>query len=281
MAGLAYRTGVDDDLRVRRARDALAGSVAAWVVPHRIWEARGHWARLRAGGCSTRRSLGIALSGRRTNALVNTRLDLVPGAVLDALRVVVDVGANVGDWTAGVLDVARPGRVIVFEPSPVVFPVVRARFAGVSSVEVRQVAVGDRDGTTPFFVTAHSHNASVLRPRDDAQELLDHGGEVRDEVEIDIARLDTALADVDHIDVLKIDVQGFERNVLAGAPATLTKSSWMLLEANFVSLYEGDLLLPELHGLMLDAGFALANLSKPYVRKGQALFADALYRQAG
>jgi hypothetical protein len=81
------------------------------------------------------------------------------------------------------------------------------------------------------------------------------------------------------VGLLKIDVQGFERAVLAGASETLKRTAYVLIEANFVSLYEGDLLLPQLHELMLDAGFTLASLSRPYVRGGRALFADALYRR--
>lgn len=259
----------------------LAGSAAAWVVPHRVWEARRRWNQLRSGGCSPRRSATIVLSGRRTNALVNTRLELLPGHVLDRVGVVVDVGANVGDWTAGVLDITDPQRVLVFEPSPDVFPVVQERFADRPQVTVVQAAVGDADGTTVFHVTRHSHNASVLRPRANAQALIDHGGEVDREVRVDMVRLDTALADVPSVDVLKVDVQGFERSVLAGGPKTLEKTSWVLIEANFVNLYDGDLLLPELHGLMLDAGFSLAGLAPPYVRRGRALFSDALYRRGG
>lgn len=274
---MAYRTAVDD-LAVRRARDGLVGNVAAWVVPYRLWEARHRWRQLRSGGCSARRSLGIALSGSRTNALVNTRLELLPASALDEIGVVVDIGANVGDWSAGVLRLADPEQVFVFEPSPKVFSIVHERFAGRTDVTVIQAAVGDRDGTTSFHVTDHSHNASVLRPRADIGDLLDGGGTIVERVDVEMVRLDTALADVARIGILKIDVQGFERGVLAGGKATLERASWVLLEANFVSLYEGDLLLPELHALMVDAGFTLANLSQPYVRHGQALFADALYR---
>lgn len=278
MEALAYGAGVKD-LAVRRTREVLAGSIAAWVVPHRAWEARHRWQQLRSGGCSARRSATLALSGARTNALVNTRLELLPGSVLDELGVVVDVGANVGEWTAGVLLVAEPRQVLVFEPSPQVFPIVRDRFAGHPRVTAVQAAVGDHDGTTPFYVTNHSHNASVLKPREDVQDLLDRGGEIRRRVDVDMVRLDAALAATAHIDIVKVDVQGFERSVLAGASATLQRTSWVLLEANFVSLYEGDLLLPELHVLMVEAGFALANVSRPYVRDGRALFVDALYRR--
>ena len=264
---------------VPRRRSALLSSVAAWVVPYRLWEARRRWQQLRSGGCSAHRSIGIALSGRRTNALATTRLDLLPGKVLDAVGIVVDVGANVGAWTAGVLDVAHPRQVFVFEPSPQVFPIVRQRFVGRSDVNVIQAAVGDRDGSTSFYVTLHSHNASVLPPRENARALLANGADVRQRVDVDMIRLDTALAGVAAGDILKIDVQGFERSVLAGASATLRKTSWVLLEANFVSLYDGDLLLPELHALIVSSGFSLANLSQPYVRKGRALFSDALYQR--
>lgn len=224
---------------MRRARETLAADLAAWVVPHRLWEARHRWRQLRSGGCSARRSLRISLSGVRTNALVNTRLELLPGHTLDGIGVVVDVGANVGDWTAGVLRVAEPRQVFLFEPSPQVFPVVQNRFAAQPSVRVIQAAVGDRDGTTPFYLTRHSHNASVLRPRQDARELLDDGGAIRQQVDVDMLRLDTALADVDRIGILKIDVQGIERDVLAGGRVILERAAWVLVEANFVSLYEG------------------------------------------
>lgn len=267
------------DRRGRRDVRAAVGSVAGWVVPHRAWEARRRWQQLHGGGCSHRRSLRLALSGKKTNALVNTRLELLPGRALDRLGTVVDVGANVGDWTAGVLAVTEPRQVIAFEPSPLVFPVVRERFADHPEVMVIQAAVGDDDGSTPFYLTDHSHNASALRPREDFEDIVDRGGHVRERVDVEMVCLDTALAQCDRIDLLKIDVQGFERSVLAGADATLAKTTWALVEANFVNLYEGDLLLPELHGVMVDAGFALANISRPYVRNGRALFADALYRR--
>lgn len=269
-----------EDLTVRQRREALLGSVAAWVTPYRLWEARHRWRALRSGGCSPRRSVAIALSGRKTNALINTRLELLPGEVLDKLRTVADIGANVGDWTAGVLDLARPSEVFVFEPSPRVYPIVRDRFAGLPGIHVIQAAIGDRDGSTPFHVTTHSHNGSVLEPRADTQNLVDHGGDVSQRVEVELLRLDKALAGVAQLDLLKIDVQGFERSVLAGAPETLRRTSWVLIEANFVSLYEGDVLLPELHDLMVSAGFELSNLSRPYVRNRVALFSDALYRRS-
>lgn len=273
-----YGTAVDDLVR-RAGGGARVGAVAGWVVPHRAWEARRWWRQLRSGGCSARRSMAIALSGRRTNAMVNTRLDLLPGRALDHVGVVADVGANVGDWTAGLLAVAEPRRVFAFEPSPEVFPALGGRFGGRAEVTLVNAAAGEVDGTTPFHLTAHPHNSSVLRPRADAQGLIDHGGDLRRLVDVAMVRLDTALASVESLDILKVDVQGFERSVLAGAHDLLRRTTWVLVEANFVSLYDGDLLLADLHQLMLAEGFSLANLSQPYVRDGTALFSDALYRR--
>ncbi|HUQ64418.1 MAG TPA: FkbM family methyltransferase [Acidimicrobiales bacterium] len=270
-----------EDLVVRGTADLRLREMAAWVIPHRLWEGRRRWSELRSSGCSVRRSARVAVSGRRTNALVNTRLELLPGRLLDDVGIVIDVGANIGEWTAGVLQLAEPTQVFAFEPSPRVFPLLMGRFADNQVVNVIQAAVGDVDSTIPFYVTEHSHNASVLQPRADVQDLLDHGGSVEDRVDVDVVRLDTVLADVPSIDILKIDVQGYERSVLAGAPKTLAKTKWALLEANFVSLYDDDLLLAELNDLMVRAGFTLANLSQPYVRKGTAMFADALYRRDG
>ena len=127
-------------------------------------------------------------------------------------------------------------------------------------------------------MTTHSHNASVLRVRDEMTDALSGGGTVLETVVVPSVTLDRAFAEVPMFSVLKIDVQGYERQVIAGAMASLERTRWVILEANFVSHYEGDALLPELHQLMTSAGFELANLSAPLIANGRALFSDALYR---
>ena len=125
--------------------------------------------------------------------------------------VVVDVGAYVGLYTIALAQRAGPtGRVCSFEPDPQNCAVLRkhVELNNVSErVEVHQLAVGDEDGFVPF--TAGRDSQSFVGASSSARET------------VRMTRLDTILPR-DGIDVLKVDVEGFEENVLKGAEVLLS-----------------------------------------------------------
>jgi FkbM family methyltransferase len=125
--------------------------------------------------------------------------------------VVLDVGAYVGLYTIALAQRTGPtGRVYSFEPDPQNCAVLRkhVELNNVSDrVEVHQLAVGDKDGFVPF---------SAGR---DSQSFVGASSSVPETVRM--TRLDTILPR-DGIDVLKVDVEGFEENVLKGAEVLLS-----------------------------------------------------------
>jgi hypothetical protein len=87
-------------------------------------------------------------------------------------------------------------------------------------------------------------------------------------------------ASLDHIDILKIDVQGGERAVLLGADRLLSqrKIDVLFLEAFFVPHYQGASLYHELAGLLQGYGYTLYNIyDMVRAANGQLRFADALF----
>ncbi|MGI8684750.1 MAG: FkbM family methyltransferase [Acidimicrobiales bacterium] len=236
---------------------------------------------LRRGGSAWSAGLRIASVPRRRNLLHNSRLDLLPAQELRRLGVVVDIGANVGDWSAAVLELAAPGLVLAVEPAPATAEQLRERFRSDARVRVVEAAVGACDGQTSFHVTKHSHSGSVVLAAGTHRHLLGARADVVADVDVEMVSLDSLLGDLHEISLLKIDVQGYERAVLAGAKAALAKTRWVLLEANFVHQYEGDALLPELVLTLEAAGFELTNMSEPLVAQGQALFADVVFHRRG
>ncbi len=81
-----------------------------------------------------------------------------------------------------------------------------------------------------------------------------------------------------NVALLKIDVQGAEAEVLAGASETLGRTDAVMLEVTFVSHYEGDATFPSLHQTMLDAGFSLTGIAEPARSpSGAMLCSDACY----
>lgn len=152
--------------------------------------------------------------------------DLVPVG-----GVVFDVGAEYGLYTLVCADRVGPtGRVIAFEPLPgpnrFLHRVVR--WLGADRVEIRRHALGDvaRAGTLslPRRGGLPVHGRAFLA--DDADGLgpnAEFAGEQR--LAVDVHTLDGVVeeADLDRLDLVKLDVEGFEPAVLRGAGQTIAR----------------------------------------------------------
>ena len=118
-----------------------------------------------------------------------------------------DLGANVGFYS---LLAARKGcRVVAFEPLPSNLAFLRRHIVlnHLTSVEVVEAAVCDRDGTAAFAIDGHPSQTR----------LADAGGIFVLNVALDSLSLPPP-------DVLKIDIEGAEYDALCGGKETITKS---------------------------------------------------------
>jgi FkbM family methyltransferase len=124
--------------------------------------------------------------------------------------VVVDVGAHVGLYSVALaLRVGRAGRVVAFEPNPSSFQTLRTHCRinrVLERVELRDVAVGDVDGEVAFESGRGSESSISVSP----------GSTER----VNCARLDTVFPN-QRVDLLKIDIEGYEERALRGAAGLL------------------------------------------------------------
>jgi FkbM family methyltransferase len=207
-----------------------------------------------------------------------TGLSLLPAGQWKALHCVVDVGANVGDWSSAVLELVSPQKLIMIEPGPAMFAELREKYMGSSGVELHNVAIGQTNGATTLRITRDTTGASILLPREEMKQLIGKNWTVEKEVECPLRTLDSLLADVPEISLLKIDVQGYEKPALAGATGTLAKTKFLLIELNYMPQYEGGSWFGEIHELLTCAhGFVLLDATKPLRLNGLASMSDALY----
>jgi FkbM family methyltransferase len=246
-------------------------------MPVGIFKTRHRMSEMRARGVRPLAALRVSTSADAWQRIEDAHVLLLSPTLARQVRTVVDVGANVGLWALAAIDLFNPTRMLCLEPSPTTAHALRRTLAD-KDVTVSEVAASDFDGTTELTLTADSVNVSLLPPRvDEMNALYGRGYEVVDHVSTEVRTLDTLLQDWDEISLLKIDVQGAERQVLAGATATLRRTGIVQLEVTFQSHYDGDLSFYDLTNLMTAAGFHLANMSPVLVRKGVAMWADAVY----
>jgi len=194
---------------------ALFGRTASPCVLRRRF--LGHWIYVDVSRSSVQRL--IYLEGERFIAELPLVRDLArPGYT------VVDVGANIGYYTLLFESVVGvTGRIVAFEPEPDNLAELRVNVEknSLRNVTIEPCAVGARSGTVAF---ARGINGGV---RDDAV------SSTGDEVRVPLVTLDEALSGA--VDLIKIDVEGYEEEVLRGATRTLRTQR----PALFVEIHPG------------------------------------------
>jgi FkbM family methyltransferase len=149
-----------------------------------------------------------------------------------------DIGANVGTYTILASGICR-ATTWAFEPDPETAKHLRRNVAlnGLDTVvEVHECAVGSFDGEVPFSLGLDTMN-KVARPGDDNVRVVRQ------------KQLDLVVGEARPA-MLKIDVEGYEENVLRGATNTLQNPLLQVIEVETVT--------PRADDMLKDNGFELA-----------------------
>ena len=194
---------------------------------------------------------------------------------------VLDVGAAVGAYGTELRGFGYPGRIVSFEPLSEAY----AALLSVCDPDPDWVAVhtalGEDDGEAEINVAGNSDSSSLLPMLDAHRAVAPHANYIGVET-IRVQKLDDVAAEhtarAQH-PFLKIDTQGFERHVLAGATKTMPTVVGLQVELSFVPLYEGSMLAHEAISALYEQGFLLealeTGLRDPVT--GQMLQADGLF----
>ena len=201
-------------------------------------------------------------------------------ALLRALRpeLVVDVGANRGQFSLDVRRAVPGARVIAFEPLELEADIYMDIFANTPTHSLHRVALGMAKGSASFHVSAVRDCSSLLPIGERQTDHFPGTHEVSTET-VDVRTLDDFLEDLPLSDraLLKIDVQGGELDVLRGATESLTLFRWIYLEMSFAELYEDQPLAAALVDELHVRGFELAGVGAPSISEGLPVQVDALF----
>nr|WP_303645267.1 FkbM family methyltransferase [Salinirubrum litoreum] len=142
---------------------------------------------------------------------------------VDPGDVVIDAGANTGVYALAVAATCPDAQVVAFEPSPSVVEQCRRNVrlnAFEDRIDVRGVGLGSESGAATFYRSNYDELGSFNAGNAGAWEAS-----VEDTVSVPVATVDAlvAAAELSPPDHLKIDVEGFEYEVLLGARETLRR----------------------------------------------------------
>jgi FkbM family methyltransferase len=180
-------------------------------------------------------------------------------AVLERFEVgvVLDVGANAGQYGSVLREWGYTGRIVSFEPQAEAHRLLTERADDDARWRVAPpMALGDRDGEVEIEVSAESDMSSIL-PQTELLRRISPSSRVIGCERVPIRRLDGLAEEYlksDEGAFLKIDTQGFEAEVLAGARQLLPRLRGVQLELSLVRCYEGEHDFRELIDALADAG---------------------------
>jgi FkbM family methyltransferase len=197
-------------------------------------------------------------------------------------RVVLDVGAHTGDFARRVSRYFQPDTICMVEADPELAAALTQKFTAVPGCKVVAAAMSDRIGEIEFRDNEHRASSSLLPASPQLRALFHRSFDEVAVVKVPAITLDELFVRErwTQVDLMKVDIQGGERALLAGGGSTLTRVRVIYIEVLFQQLYENCALFCELHEKLTRDGFHLQFLDdfRPS-QEGDLIYGNACYRR--
>ncbi len=193
--------------------------------------------------------------------------------------VIIDGGAYQGNIIQNFLSSYQNPTIYVFEPFPDSVSILRNRFSKYNNIYIFEKALGASNCHVIFNVVNNIVSSSILTP----SELLYkyHGSkmDIKESIEVEQIRIDSIaeLQDIE-IDIVKLDIQGYELEALKGAQGILKRIKTITVEVEFIALYKNQALFSDIDFFLRENNFQLFNLYELWTQQdGQLTAGDAIY----
>lgn len=199
------------------------------------------------------------------------------------ITVVLDVGANTGQYGKELREINYRGKIVSFEP---LIPAYE-KLAGVAKKDdqwnVHNYALGDVIGKVKINVAGNSFSSSIMGMLPSHEEFAPDSKYI-DEQTADIKTIDSVFSSLCRQDervYLKLDTQGFEKNVLEGAKNSLPYIDTIQIEMSLIPLYQDGLLFDEMYRYLKSFGYVLVSVEPAFTdeRTGQLLQVDSIFHR--
>ena len=196
------------------------------------------------------------------------------------IRTVLDIGSNTGHFAFAINALMPSANIYSFEPLPECFEELATRAKNTPNMKVFNLALGNQSGSLEFKRSSSNLSSSFLEMTDLHKTAFPETADSETTV-VKIERLDDVYQklDIQEPILLKIDVQGFEDQVIAGGMDVVNKATVIIIETSFCKLYEKQPLFDDIYSILLSHNYcyagALETLKDP--NTGRILQEDSIF----
>ena len=172
------------------------------------------------------------------------------------IKTVIDVGANIGQFAVDASELYPDAVIYSFEPLPGPYNQLLINTKSFSKFNPYNIALSDHKGTTKMYSNDFSQSSSILEMAESHKKAFPHSKNATP-VKVKVQTLDAIFngVELDTDILLKIDVQGSEKQVLDGGKETIKKVKVIIIETSYISLYKDQSLFGDIHNYLAELGF--------------------------
>jgi FkbM family methyltransferase len=175
------------------------------------------------------------------------------------ISTVLDIGANSGQFALSFNSVNPKAMIYSFEPIPQCFQALKKNIANIEGMAAFNVGLGDFTGELDFEVNTHSMSSSFLKMTETHKSAFPEtlSSTV---TKLKVEKLDSFIEKIEVVKplLIKLDVQGFEEQVIKGGENMISLASIIIIETSFKILYEKQPLFDDIYFLLKKHGFIYA-----------------------
>jgi FkbM family methyltransferase len=196
---------------------------------------------------------------------------------------IIDIGANVGQYGLELREIGYRGRISSFEPLSSAYKLLHSRASRDKLWDTYNFALGDKIESAVINIAANSYSSSILDMLPLHTKTYPTSEYTGTEC-IKVRTLDSIFTDLCSQSTriyLKIDTQGFEKNVLIGADNSLSSIDTIQLEMSLTPLYKDELTFIEMYTFLEEKGFKLIAVEPGFTDKetGRLLQLDGIFHR--
>lgn len=195
------------------------------------------------------------------------------------IETIIDIGSNEGQFIIQCNDIVPGRQYFAFEPIKSCYKQLLENTKNIN-VKAYNLGLSDQTGEVEINVSNNAESSSILQMEDLHIESYPESHFVKKET-ISLAKLDDVLAAavIKKNILIKMDVQGYEKNVIKGGEKTLADASALLVESVFEPFYKDQWLFDDLYAYFNDKGFKFMGFTDQFnsPKTGIPLYADSIF----